>query len=75
MWEKKKVYLLRMFLKDINREQFQHEIKKTKYTADFLAKNFPQSNLAYELKESVTDFYQLTPVILILRSPALQERH
>lgn len=74
-WGGTRSELMKAFLKEINAEEFQANIQTTKRTADFLARNFPTSKLALELRESVTDIYQLAPVISTLRSTALEDRH
>jgi len=74
-WYESKSIFLESLLKTINAVEFQDSIEKTKQTSDFLSRTFPASKLAAELKQSVTDFFQLAPVISTLRSSALEERH
>ena len=62
-------------LKEIVATEFTQRIEKFKQTGDFCARVFPQSKLAHELKDSVTEFSQLAPVIATLRTPQLKERH
>lgn len=62
-------------LHEIVATEFTQSIDKFKSTSDFCARVFPQSKIAHELKDSVTEFSQLAPVIATLRTPSLKDRH
>lgn len=74
-WGIAKSQIMASQLKDIVATEFTQSIEKFKSTSDFCARVFSQSKLALELKESVTEFSQLAPVIATLRTPSLKERH
>jgi dynein heavy chain len=74
-WTIARLKIMSSQLKDIVANEFTASIDKFKSTSDYVARVFQQSPLAAELKESVTEFSQLAPVIATLRTPSLKERH
>jgi dynein heavy chain len=74
-WEQQQVEIAKMFLMDIEATAFHLEIEKVKRTADFLVRNFTDSKLAHGLRDSITNVFQIAPIISTLRSKDLEDRH
>ena len=74
-WDIAKNKIMSSQLHEIVAHEFTQSIEKFKTTADFCGRIFKESPLAQGLKQSVTEFSQLAPVIATLRTPSLKERH
>ncbi|OHT16379.1 Dynein heavy chain family protein [Tritrichomonas foetus] len=74
-WDIARKTIMSSQLHEIVAHEFTQSIDKFKQTADFCGRVFKESKLAQDLKQNVTEFSQLAPVIATLRTPSLKERH